>query len=166
LDTLRSLLGAGVDAELRLAGPGGGKADRSLLNGALSDLPQRIVRVGSVSGLAKEEFLSSIDVFIFPTTYTHEAEPLVVLEALGAGVPVVAYARGCIGGMITSSAGLAVEQDQPFVECVLSFLRKLAQDAGLLESFRVGAIRRFEDLALHAAKGRDQLMEQLTTLDG
>ncbi|GAA4823073.1 hypothetical protein GCM10023201_06390 [Actinomycetospora corticicola] len=42
------------------------------------------------------EALDAADVFLFPSSYVNEAEPLVVLEALSRGVPVIATRRGAL----------------------------------------------------------------------
>jgi glycosyltransferase involved in cell wall biosynthesis len=59
--------------------------------------------IGPVYDDAKVAFYSSIDVLLFPTRYRNEAEPVSILEALRAGVVVVAAKRGCIPGMLNSA---------------------------------------------------------------
>jgi glycosyltransferase involved in cell wall biosynthesis len=44
--------------------------------------------------------LADIDFFIFPSRYRYEAQPLVLLEALSAGVPVIATSAGYISEML------------------------------------------------------------------
>lgn len=56
--------------------------------------------LGPVYDEAKRDFLSTLDAFMFPTRYANEAEPLVVLEALAAGVPVLATRRGCLTSVL------------------------------------------------------------------
>lgn len=69
---------------------------------------------GAVYGAQKAAFLNSLDVLLFPTRYVNEAQPLVVLEALAAGVPVLATNRGTIAEDVGKHA--AVFADQDFVE--------------------------------------------------
>ena len=76
--------------------------------------PYRVHVLGPVHGAAKARFFAMIDVFVFPTRYAHEADPLVVWEALAAGRPVIAYARGCIREQV-GDAGLLIEVHQSFV---------------------------------------------------
>ncbi|WP_165637274.1 glycosyltransferase family 4 protein [Bradyrhizobium shewense] len=66
---------------------------------------------GPVYGEAKEEFFSAIDILLFPTRYVNEAEPIVILESVTQGVPVVASARGCISEMLPNGAGRVVSED-------------------------------------------------------
>jgi glycosyltransferase involved in cell wall biosynthesis len=49
------------------------------------------------------EFLAQVDVFLFPSRYRHEAQPLVILEAQAAGARVVATNVGCVSSMLRSA---------------------------------------------------------------
>ena len=76
---------------------------------------------GPIYGSDKTRFLDSIDVFLFPTQYENEAEPLVVWEALLSGVPVIAYDRGCISGQV-GEAGKIIPQDIDFIEAAMKLV--------------------------------------------
>lgn len=71
--------------------------------------------LGPVYGDAKAAFFAAIDLLVFPTFYANEAEPVTVLEALAAGVPVLANARGCITEMVPAEAGAVMARDDHFV---------------------------------------------------
>jgi glycosyltransferase involved in cell wall biosynthesis len=77
---------------------------------------------GGVYGMDKTRFWREIDVFIFPTRYKNEAEPLVVLEALAAGLPVITYQRGCISEQV-GEAGIVIPADDDFIQSATSVLR-------------------------------------------
>lgn len=70
--------------------------------------------VGPLYGGQKNEFWNSIDLFVFPTKYENEAEPLVVWEALLFENPVIAYDRGCISAQV-GGAGKMISNDEDFV---------------------------------------------------
>ncbi|OYU71979.1 MAG: hypothetical protein CFE32_25085, partial [Alphaproteobacteria bacterium PA3] len=63
---------------------------------------------GAVGAEEKKRFFEAVAFFVFPTQYKNEAEPVVILEALSAGVPVVAFQRGCIAELIPVGAGFSV----------------------------------------------------------
>jgi len=134
LDTLFTLLRAmqveGIDAKLVLAGPGLGRMDNAMVAAGLAAFDGAVEYHGPVEGEAKAAFFRDIDVFVFPTRYRNEAQPLVLFEAMAAGVPVLAYERGCIGSDIPRT-GL-VGQDQDFVQAVLPTLRRWAEDRDAL----------------------------------
>jgi len=106
-----------------------------------------------------DAFLASLDAFVFPTTYTHEAEPLVVLEALSAGVPIAAFGRGCIGRMVPSSAGLVVEVGDDFIDRSLPFLLDLACGSFSSDAMRRGARVVFEEQVAQAGRDRAELID-------
>jgi len=120
IDTaLRACRAAGVP--LVLAGPVGGLPDREALETAL-DTPGHPARshpdvawflqhvdphldggaarwIGSVGGAAKEELLRTSRAVLFPIRW-EEPGGTAVCEALAAGTPVVAMARGCLPSLV------------------------------------------------------------------
>jgi glycosyltransferase involved in cell wall biosynthesis len=52
--------------------------------------------LGPIEGPAKTGFYARIDLLLLPSTFVHESEPLVVIEALSYGVPVFATPQGCL----------------------------------------------------------------------
>jgi glycosyltransferase involved in cell wall biosynthesis len=134
LDTLFSLISAlqedGVSAELLLAGPGLGRMDNALVAAGLAAYDGAVQYRGPVEGDSKAAFYRDIDVFVFPTRYRNEAQPLVLFEAMAAGVPVLAYDRGCIGSDLPRNG--VVPQDRDFVTSVLPTLRRWAKDRDAL----------------------------------
>jgi glycosyltransferase involved in cell wall biosynthesis len=60
---------------------------------------QEINYVGPLYGKQKDHFYQDIDVFLFPTKYKNEAEPLVIHEALSAGCIVLANDLGAISDL-------------------------------------------------------------------
>jgi glycosyltransferase involved in cell wall biosynthesis len=113
--------------------------------------------VGPKYDQAKAEFFDQIDVLVFPTKYADEAEPLTVLEAMAHAVPVIAWGRGCLPGMIPTGGGLVVETDRDFVSVASAQIATW-----------VGASDRFAQVSANAAHGfqerahrSDQAFEQL-----
>lgn len=113
-DTFDALRAVGSDVTLLLAGP--------TLNvevaGRIHDLQMRhgdrVTYLGPVTGSAKQDVYRKIDVFLFPTQFRQEAAPLVIYEALAAGVPVLATDRGVIGELITGKRGAVCPRDSDF----------------------------------------------------
>jgi glycosyltransferase involved in cell wall biosynthesis len=103
--------------ELRfsIAGPCDDVTIREQMTTACRSYPS-IHYVGSVYGDSKYAFLGSLDVLLFPSSYSNEAEPLVILEAMSSGIPVIGWDRGCIGEMLLcgGSESHAIQQDASF----------------------------------------------------
>lgn len=81
-----------------LAGPIASDEDKRLVARARNEIPD-LEYWGPVYGVAKEKFFKAIDVFVFPTTFPVEAQPLVVYEAILRWRPVVSNDMGCISTM-------------------------------------------------------------------
>lgn len=96
LDLFASLTARGNDWRLVIAGPCADPSLRAGIDAAVAADPGRITYLGAVTGPDKERFFADIDLFVLPTTLVDEAEPLVMLEAFGRGVEVVANDTGCI----------------------------------------------------------------------
>lgn len=79
--------------------------------------------LGAVYGADKAAFLQRIDVLVFPTFYANEAEPVTVLEAMGAGVPVLANQRGCLRDLVPAAAGAVFSDDAQFVSLAAARLQ-------------------------------------------
>ncbi|HJR26721.1 MAG TPA: glycosyltransferase family 4 protein, partial [Acidimicrobiales bacterium] len=82
----------------------GGKVEPDMVAGLAAALDAgHVVHHGALYGEDKVAFLRGLDLLVFPSRYSYEAEPLVVWEAVGHGVPVVAYPIGCLGEQVSTS---------------------------------------------------------------
>ena len=112
----------GLDIRGRLAGPFDDPATRRRVLERLGRLPNATYD-GPLYDAAKSRFFENIDLFLFPTRYDNETEGLVNLEALRAGVPVIAYGRGCIPEIVNADCGLVVPPADAFVQAALVHIR-------------------------------------------
>ncbi len=69
--------------------------------------------VGFADEDRKRELFRSADVFCFPTSYPHEAQPLTIMEALAHDLPIVASNWRSIPGMVPAAHVWLVEPGHP-----------------------------------------------------
>jgi glycosyltransferase involved in cell wall biosynthesis len=134
---VRACRRAGVP--LVLAGPVGGRPDRAALDAALADpaspvhdhpdvrwflrqvapsLDERARWIGSVSGAEKAALLRHTRAVLFPIRWP-EPGGTAVCEALAAGTPVVAMARGCLPSLVEAGVtGFLAEDESEFADAV------------------------------------------------
>jgi succinoglycan biosynthesis protein ExoL len=152
LGCMRELRASGVDVELWLAGPAEDKATDSLIVAARLEFGERLRYFGRLDGEEVRRFYQQIDVFLFPSVHRHEAEPLVVIDAVAAGVPVIATDRGCIGYLLGTVGGRALPVED-FIKKAVDLIAAWAQAPLLLAEASRQARGRF--LKLHCESQTD-----------
>jgi glycosyltransferase involved in cell wall biosynthesis len=112
--------------------------------------------VGAVFGSAKADVFSQADVFCLPSYYAQEGQPLVVLEAMSAGLPVVATAwRGIADTVVDGETGFLVGAADP--DAVASKLIPLLDDPELRRRMGEEGRRRYENQYTQKAFGARML---------
>jgi glycosyltransferase involved in cell wall biosynthesis len=99
------------------------------MNQARAKFGDAIVEYGSVTGAAKDAFFKSIDVFLFPSRYQYEAQPLVTLEALSYGVSALTTRHG-YSAEIVDRLGTATDVTE-FVDFAREFVWRAAKCSSL-----------------------------------
>lgn len=75
--------------------------------------PTEVRSAGFVTGEAKQRLLRESDCLCLPTRYPHEGQPLVLLEALAADLPVIATRWRGIPGMLPAEAAGLIAPGEP-----------------------------------------------------
>jgi glycosyltransferase involved in cell wall biosynthesis len=87
----------GLNIIFVIAGPTIGKEATFALEKARLKAPELFEVLGRIKDDRKDRFFKSIDIFLFPSIYQFEAQPLALLEAMSYGLPVIStdigYAR-------------------------------------------------------------------------
>jgi glycosyltransferase involved in cell wall biosynthesis len=130
IELVRAARREGLDVVGRIAGPTMSPEVTRIVHDSVRELGDALTYSGRVTDDERTCFLAGVDLFVFPTRYLHEAEPLVVFESMAAGVPVVAFARGCIPGQLADT-GRSIPVEADFVDATLPFVRRLVADAEL-----------------------------------
>ena len=149
--------------QFHIAGPFQDKAVEGYFRDAAAGL-QNIKYVGPVFGDAKRDFYAGLDAFVFPTKYKNEAEPLVILEALMYGCPVVANNRGCIGGLLADGVGALVMNADAFAIEASEVLQSWSADSTLYAQLSQAARLHFNGLFAQARKAQGSLLDEILAI--
>lgn len=149
---------SGVDIHYTIAGEG---PHRQTIVGHVRDLglENHVTLAGTLSDTEVFKLLSRADAFVLSSTGVGEAWPVSVMEAMGAGLPVIASLIGATPEMITPDAdGFLVPQKD--VEAIFERIMLLARNVDarrrIGEAAKQTASRRF-DVAVTAAALRDAI---------
>ena len=142
----RRLHAGGVAHRLRLIGELESPAYRAelLAEAEKAGIADRVELTGVLSGEDKWQALRETTVFCFPTRFHSETSPLVVIEAMAAGIPVVASRWRALPGLVDDGVtGRLVEVDD--VQGWVQAIRELLADPALRAGMGAAARRRFEE---------------------
>lgn len=106
-------------------------------------LEECVSYLGPLYGTQKQEAYAGSDLFVFPTAYPYEAFPLVLLEAMAAGLPCVATPEGGIPDIIEDGVtGIVCGDYRP--ETLAAALKPLLADADLRARMGTAGRARYE----------------------
>jgi glycosyltransferase involved in cell wall biosynthesis len=157
---LKQLKQNGIEYRAHVAGPLA-PAAREVFDKLISEASE-VEYDGPVYGAEKERFYQQLDIFVFPTNYLNEAEPLVVYEALRRGVYVIACDRGAIAEMLCNGAGLAFAAET-VVESAVVHIANFSADRGALMSSQQLSLLQAQRIR---SSGRVQLEKLMASMQG
>ena len=146
LAAVRRAMDQGVDIEYTIAGEGEYRPEIEKCVQALA-LGDRVHLVGTLSESEVLSLLSRTDAFVLASVGAGEAWPVSVMEAMGAGVPVISSVIGATPEMITSGLdGILVEQrdEAGLAAAMVHLARDQQARIRMGENARATAQRRFE----------------------
>ena len=158
IDAFRQALQSGYDVELAVAGPAMSAYAERIISSAKDEFGTKFQYLGPVYEHQKQNFFSSLDIFLFPSLYPTETQGIVNLEAIAHGVPVVAFDQCCIKSDIHGKGGLVIGRKDNFSEALVEYISKFIQRRS---EFRRSARERFADLMREHEIERNTLRTRL-----
>jgi glycosyltransferase involved in cell wall biosynthesis len=131
---------------------------------ARNGLEKVVEFAGPVSGAAKWRLVFNSDILAFPTFYYYETMGLVLLEAMQAGLPVVATRRASIPEIVEDGVnGLLVEEQDP--NDLAGKILQLAENKSLRDQMGRANRQRFAEFYTHEHYGQrmTRVFEELAT---
>mgnify|MGYP001438203152 CR=1 FL=1 len=162
IDTFREALRLRLADRIVLAGPCNDEKSRQILDEAMVEFAEKLVYLGPVYGADKLSFFEMIDLFLFPSTYANETQGIVNLEALAAGLPIVAFGQCCIPSDLDVASCTVVEPSggpEAFSTAVLQMSRRLKTEPP--EHVAEMSRERFRQLQLEHEQQKAALLDVL-----
>ncbi|WP_282132737.1 glycosyltransferase family 4 protein [Cellulophaga baltica] len=92
----------------------------------------------------KVEFFETSDVFVFPTYYHNECFPLVLLEAMQFGLPIISTPEGAIEEIVLNNAtGLIIEQQN--VDALAKAMKFMLKNPSIRKQYGLAGKKRFQE---------------------
>jgi glycosyltransferase involved in cell wall biosynthesis len=146
---------------VRIAGPFENEQVRASVDHA-TQTHHHVQYLGPMYGAAKDAYWSEIDVLLFPSKYVNEAAPLVVLEAMAHGIPVIAWERGCLSCMVTSDSGLVIARGDDFVTGAVSRILRWKREPHEFEECSRATLAQFASLRDASSATLAALLDAIT----
>lgn len=112
------------DLQFELSGPPADLPTKRLIQDAGVSVKNLKYR-GRLDPAERREFLDKVDVFLFPSAYKFETQPLVILEAASAGCLIAASDIGCIREMLRGNGLTIPIADQKSAEVWVAAIDEL-----------------------------------------
>jgi len=160
LETFTGLVDAGVSCRLILAGPLVDASSAEAVDQLRPIYGDQIELRGTVSGAAKERFFEDIDVFLFPSTWKHETQSLVVPEAMSFGIPVIAYAHAHVGEVLADSC-FAIPPGERFAATAIPILQRWAERPEELREASARSYEHFQAMCRTSTEQLEALLERI-----
>jgi len=108
-------------------------------NGPAPNVPAQVFVSGFLNSEQKKSALEGADCLIFPTFYENEAQPLVLLEAMSSGLPVITTSWRGVASVLPEESRAVVEPNSPAALCfAMLAISELVSGEPLREAFERG----------------------------
>ncbi|MFT5852183.1 MAG: glycosyltransferase involved in cell wall biosynthesis [Colwellia sp.] len=140
IEAVDNLIKLGIDVQLTIAGsPMGDEYKTSeeiqLIFKEMITGKDYIDYLGTVTGIIKEQLLADSDVFVLPSFYRTEAQPISILEAMLSGSAIITTNHNYLSDLINSNNGFVVEPRS--AKGIETSILELINDKSKLESISV-----------------------------
>lgn len=134
LKICKGLVEQGLNIKSLIAGPYNDSESEKIVNDYCTS-NSHAEYLGALYGQQKKDFFRGIDIFIFPSKYKNEAEPLVIYEAASFGAYVIGSEVGSMRESIKKIAGISFPlyidsndaEIQVFIENVIEHIKKISK---------------------------------------
>lgn len=115
--------------------------------------------LGAIYGEEKSLFFESLDIFIFPSKYINEAEPLVLYEAAQFGVFCIGSDIGCMKDMLLTIGGIPVARKELTPKLISNLVFDEITKGSLSSSSKMHRLNLFNELVVNYSAQANKLIK-------
>lgn len=156
IEVIETLNNLNIDIKALIAGPCDDPKVSQHVKAFIERSPNSRQYLGLVSGDAKAKFFRDTDVILFPSSYSNEAQPMVIFEALAYGIPVLATTAGYITEQLRDTSW-SIPQSS-YVADVANQIKRWVED---VDDYRESQKKAREIFAMEKALSRTRLKDWL-----
>ena len=160
LDLAEQLAASGIEAHI--AGPVAAPELKAYIEERMRALGN-VKYLGPLFGPEKHEFYRNIDLFVLPSRYVNEAEPLVVYEAMAAGLPVAVTARGCLCEFADKPFVIVMDRDAADLGPVVLRVEQWIKDRPLFEQASIAVLEHMKAMREDRSPQLGALLSAITS---
>lgn len=149
-----------IKFQAKIAGPFSDAKSEILVASACDELSE-MEYLGGVYGVEKDRFFQSLDVFVFPSKYKNEAEPLVLYEAGQYGSLNIGTRRGCMKSVIENLQGESLDENCHIASKMADIIEHSIKSGALSVESRRTRFEAFISLQEHSAVVLDVLLNEM-----
>jgi glycosyltransferase involved in cell wall biosynthesis len=154
----------GVNYRAIIAGPFADAESKQLVETACLELAA-FEYLGGLYDDDKERFFKSLDVFIFPSKYKNEAEPLVLYEAGQYGALNIGSRQGCMQDVIEQLEGVSFDKNLDIVLNIANEIQRQEVADGFSITARKQRVKAFGCARVTANASLNHLLASLVVVD-
>lgn len=166
IESFDRLRRSNANVELHLAGPPQNDRVRDRIERCVGQHGDAVRVYGPIYGDEKRQFFEAIDVFLFPTLYRTEAQPLVLIEAISAECPVVATDIACIPSLVGQGVGTLIDGSAEFSEACANQIQRWLSDPECYRRAVEQTRRRRVQIRAEAGRALETLLRECGAPDG
>ena len=104
-----------------------------------------VIYTGYVDYMSVKQYYSIANIVVIPTLYFEDAAPLVAIEAMCAGIPVIASDSGGIWDFVNERCGIKIKRDENFIKELADNMFYLASSGDTMQDMRQSALKSSEE---------------------
>jgi glycosyltransferase involved in cell wall biosynthesis len=108
------------------------------------NLQNNVIYIESAWGKEKYDLYNNSDIFVLPSNYIYEMQPISIIEAMSCGLPIISTKIGLIPSMVEHNInGLILDETKP--KNIANSILMLMKDSKMMSKMKAANIKKFKN---------------------